>query len=92
MLHGVGFESPTQIAVFVASTSVEGGNVGLMVLLAWVVGLVLANSGLAVLAGLGLLNAERNFTIYATLAVVVAVASIVVGIMFVGEWDLLPEI
>ena len=44
------------------------------------------------LAGLGLLNAERNFTIYATLAVVVAVASIVVGIMFVGEWDLLPEI
>lgn len=92
MLHGVGFESPTQIAVFVASTSVEGGNVGLMVLLAWVIGLVLANSGLAVLAGLGLLNAERNFTIYATLAVVVAVASIVVGIMFVGEWDLLPEI
>ncbi len=92
MLHGVGFESPTQIAIFVASTSVQGGSVGLMVLLAWVIGLVLANSGLAVLASFGLLNAERNFTIYATIAVIVAVASIVVGIMFVGEWDLLPEI
>ncbi|MEE9414394.1 MAG: hypothetical protein V3V01_03845, partial [Acidimicrobiales bacterium] len=60
VLHGIGFESPTQIAVFVASTSIVGASPGLVLLLAWVAGLLLANSALAALAGFGLLHAERN--------------------------------
>lgn len=88
MLHGVGIESPTQIAVFVASTSVAGATAGVGLLVAWVVGLIVANSILAVLASAGLLQAERNFTLYATLAVVVAVLSIVMGVMFVGGIEL----
>ena len=82
MLHGVGVESPTQIALFVASTSVAGTNVGLLLLLGWITGLILANSALALLAGFGLLHAERNFGIYATLAVVVGVMSIAMGAAF----------
>lgn len=87
MLHGVGIESPTQIAVFVASTSVAGASAGFGLLVAWVVGLVVANSILALLASAGLLRAERNFTVYATLAVVVAVLSIVMGAMFVAGME-----
>jgi len=88
MLHGVGIESPTQIAVFVASTSLAGATAGLGLLVAWVVGLIVANSILAVLASAGLLQAERNFTLYAALAVVIAVLSIAMGVMFVGGFDL----
>lgn len=88
MLHGVGIESPTQIAVFVASTSLAGAGAGLGLLVAWVVGLIIANSILAVVASAGLLQAERNFTVYATLAVVVALLSIVMGLMFVGGFEL----
>jgi len=81
IVHGIGFESPTQIAIFVASTSLVGASAGLVLLLAWVVGLVAANSALAVLAGFGLLHAERNFRIYATIAVAVGVASVAMGIL-----------
>ena len=92
MLHGVGVESPTQIAVFVASTSIGGKGVGLLLLLGWVVGLIIANSGLALLAGAGLLKAEQNFRIYATLAVVVAVLSIAMGTLFLFDLEVLPAI
>ncbi len=92
MLHGVGVESPTQIAVFVASTSVVGWTAGLAILAAWCVGLVVANSGLALLAGFGLLEARRNFAVYATVAVVVAVGSIVMGTLYLFGLDGLPAI
>lgn len=82
MLHGVGIESPTQIALFVASTTVAGASVGLLLLAVWILGLIIANSAIALLAGFGLLHAERNFGIYATLAVVVGVMSIAMGTMF----------
>ncbi len=92
VLHGIGVESPTQIALFVASTSVAGSGVGILLLLGWVGGLILANTALAILAGFGLLHAERNFAVYATLASIVAVLSIVMGVMFTLGLDALPEI
>jgi ABC-type nickel/cobalt efflux system permease component RcnA len=92
MLHGVGVESPTQIAVFVVSTAAVGRSAGLLLLICWIVGLIMANMGLAVLAGFGLLHAERNFHIYAGVAIVVAVSSIVMGTLLAFDLDLLPEI
>ena len=92
VMHGVGVESPTQIAAFVASTTVVGAGAGMTLLLFWVVGLIVANSLLAAAAGLGLLRAERYFALYAGLAVIVAVASIVVGTGFIVGFDALPAI
>lgn len=92
MLHGIGVESPTQITLFVASTSVGGTSIGMMLLAGWVSGLVAANFGLAVLASLGLLHAERNFAVYATLAVIVGGLSVAMGALLVAGTDLLPEI
>lgn len=93
LLHGIGFESPTQIAVFVASTSVVGAWAGFGLLAAWVVGLIVANSGLALLAAYGLLGAERNFVIYATVAVLVGVISLTMGVLLLlGIDNVLPEL
>lgn len=92
MLHGIGFESPTQIAVFVASTSIVGAWAGLGLLVAWVVGLIIANSVLALLAAYGLLGAERNFYLYATVAVVVGVLSIAFGVIALSGAEVLPEL
>jgi len=93
VLHGIGFESPTQIAVFVASTSLVGAWAGISLLLAWVFGLVMANTLLAVLAAYGLLGAERNFTVYAAVAVVVAIASVAMGLyLLLGVDPPLPEL
>ncbi len=93
LLHGIGFESPTQIAVFVASTSVVGAWAGFGLLAAWVVGLIVANSVLAVLAAYGLLGAERNFVIYATVAVLVGVISLAMGVLLLlGIDGVLPAL
>ena len=82
MLHGVGIESPSQIAIFVASSSVVGWASGYLLLGAWVLGLVIANAGLAIAAGMGLLHPDRNARLYRGLAVVVAVASIAMGLLY----------
>lgn len=84
MVHGVGFESPTQIALFIAATSATGAASGLALLAGWVAGLVAANAVLAVGFGSGVLNAERNFTLYASVAVITALVSIGLGIMLLG--------
>ena len=92
MLHGVGVESPTQIAIFVASTAAVGVSFGLLLLATWVVGLIIANAVIAGLAGAGLLHAERSFPIYATLAVVVSLMSIGLGVLYLLGLELLPDI
>lgn len=92
MLHGVGIESPTQIAIFVASTAAVGVEYGLVLLAAWVVGLIVANAFIAALVGAGLLHAEKSFAIYATLAVIVGVMSIALGVLYMIGLDILPAI
>ncbi len=92
MLHGVGVESPTQIAIFVASTSLVGVQAGMLLLVAWVAGLIVANSVIAVLAGFGVLNAERNFVVYVAVALFVAAGSVVMGVLLLLGIDALPSL
>ena len=92
MLHGIGVESPTQIAVFVASTSVGGVGFGLTLLAAWIGGLLGANAGLALLAGAGVFRAERSFAVYATVAVVIGLSSIALGTLYLLGLDILPAL
>lgn len=92
MLHGVGIESPTQIAIFVASSAAAGVGFGLALLGAWVAGLIIANAVLAIIAGAGLLSAERSFPIYATIAVIVSVLSIALGTLYIVGLDVLPAL
>ena len=92
MLHGIGVESPTQIALFVAASSSGGRTAGFVLLSVWVVGLVVANGAIAALTGWGVLHAERSRAIYLGIAVVVAAMSLVLGTMLVAGVDVLPEI
>lgn len=84
MLHGVGIESPTQIAIFVASSAAVGFTAGIALLAAWVIGLIVANLGLAAVASAGLLNPDRSFAVYGTLAVVVGLLSIGLGVAYLS--------
>jgi ABC-type nickel/cobalt efflux system permease component RcnA len=92
MLHGVSVESPTQIAVFIAATSAGGRGAGFALLTAWVVGLLVANTGIAGLASWGVLHARESRAIYLTIATIVALSSLVLGALLVGGYDALPEI
>jgi hypothetical protein len=91
MIHGVGAETPTQVLIFLAAAGAGGRGVGLLLLMCFLVGLVASNTLIALAGTFGFLGATRNFPLYATVSVVTAVFSLVVGTLFlVGRSTVLP--
>jgi hypothetical protein len=93
MLHGVGAETPTQILIFTAAAGAGGKAAGLAVLGAFIVGLIASNSVITVGTAFGFLRASKNFAVYATVAVITGVFSLVIGVLFVlGKDTVLPAL
>ena len=92
MIHGVGAETPTQVLLLVSAAGVGGTATGLLLLGVFVTGLLVSNTAVAVGSTIGFERGRRAPTIYVTLAVVTAVASAVMGALYVaGKADLLPS-
>ena len=93
MLHGIGAETPTQILIFTAAAGAGGKAAGVAVLVAFLVGLMIANSVITVGTAFGFLRASKNFTVYATIAVITGAFSLLIGVLFVlGKDSMLPAI
>ena len=91
MIHGVGAETPTQVLLFLTAAGAGGRGVGLLALVAFVVGLLVSNSIITVGSAFGFLSASRNFGLYATVAVLTGVFSLLIGLLFLfGQESLLP--
>jgi len=91
MIHGIGAETPTQVVIFLTAAGAGGPLVGVLVLASFIVGLVVSNSVITVGSAFGFLEASKNFVLYATVAVVTAVFSLVIGTLFVlGREGVLP--
>jgi high-affinity nickel-transport protein len=91
MLHGVGAETPSQILIFVTAAGAGGRGTGLLLLVAFLVGLLSSNSTVALAGMFGFLGASRNFGVYVAVSSVTALFSIVIGSIFVlGSAALLP--
>jgi hypothetical protein len=90
-LHGVGAETPTQVLIFLTAAGAGGVRAGVIVLGVFLLGLFAANTALALASASGFLAASKRFGIYATVSVVTAVASLVLGVAFVlGQDSWLP--
>jgi hypothetical protein len=93
MIHGVGAETPTQVLIFATAAGVGGRLGGVFVLLAFIVGLLTSNSLITIGSAMGFLRASRNFAVYAAVAVLTAVFSLVIGVLFVlGQETFLPAL
>lgn len=93
MLHGIGAETPTQVLIFAAAAGAGGKAGGLAVLASFLIGLMASNSVITVGSAFGFLRASKNFALYATVAVVTGVFSLVLGVLFIlGKDTLLPAI
>lgn len=94
MVHGIGAETPTQILIFVAAAGVAGGKAtGEIVLAAFLVGLLTSNSLITFGSSAGYLRASENFRVYAAVAILTAIFSLVIGSLFLfGRATLLPAI
>jgi high-affinity nickel-transport protein len=85
ILHGIGAETPTQIALLIAASQAAGQVQAIVVLVAFVLGLLCANTAVALAMSSGYLSATRNFAVYMTLALLSATVSIAVGLVYVFD-------
>jgi high-affinity nickel-transport protein len=93
MIHGIGAETPTQLLVFLAAAGAGGRTAGVIVLVAFIVGLLSSNSLITLGSAFGFLRASRNFPLYATVAVLTGAFSLVIGSIFLlGKTTLLPAL
>jgi cytochrome c biogenesis protein CcdA len=82
-LHGVGAETPTQVVIFLAAAGAGGARAGVVTLTVFLLGLLAANTALAFASASGFLAATKRFRTYATVSVITAAASLVLGVSFI---------
>ncbi|HJR45361.1 MAG TPA: hypothetical protein VJ927_07125 [Actinomycetota bacterium] len=93
IIHGVGAETPTQVLLLVAAAGVGGTATGLVLLAVFVAGLLVSNTAVAVGTTIGFERGRRAPTIYVALAVITAVTSAIMGVLYVaGKAELLPSL
>lgn len=91
MLHGVGAETPTQVVTFLAASRAGGTLAGIGVLVAFLVGLFISNTGITVVSAYGFKEASKRRRVQMSLGAVTAVVSLVVGVLFaLGQDAVLP--
>ena len=90
-IHGVGAETPTQVLIFLTAAGVGGMSAGLVLLGAFVAGLLVSNTLVAVASTFGFARAGQNFALFAVIVVLTGFFSLFVGILFLfGADELLP--
>ena len=94
IVHGIGAETGSQALLLAGVAGVAGDpGLGIVILLAFTVGLLLSNSLVAFVSATGFISAQRLRQIYVVLGVVVGIASLYIGALFVlGLGTALPDL
>jgi high-affinity nickel-transport protein len=93
MIHGVGAETPTQLLIFLTVAGAGGKAVGVLLLVCFLAGLLTSNTLIALASTFGYAGATRKFWLYATVSVVTATFSLLIGTLFLfGKATLLPAL
>ncbi|MBT4124756.1 MAG: hypothetical protein HOE43_00030 [Chloroflexi bacterium] len=92
VIHGIGAETGSQALLLAAAAGATSALTGSFLLIAFVVGLVVSNTLIAIAATAGLLSTDRHHRFHTVLGVIIAVFSLVLGSMFLlGTADSLPS-
>jgi high-affinity nickel-transport protein len=92
MIHGVGAETGSQ-ALLLAGVAGVTGVTGVVILLAFVVGLLISNTLVAVVSASGFIGAQRLRTVYVIVGVVAGTASLLIGFIFISGFGTeLPDL
>jgi cytochrome c biogenesis protein CcdA len=92
MIHGVGAETPTQLLIFLTAAGAGGRLAGELVLAAFIAGLLVSNTLITVGSAFGFLRASRNWTVYLIVALLTALFSTVIGVLFLFGKGTLPAL
>jgi high-affinity nickel-transport protein len=83
MIHGVGAETGSQ-ALLLAGIAGVSGVTGIVILLAFIVGLLVSNTLVAVVSASGFIGAQRMRTVYVIVGAFAGTASLAIGLLFIG--------
>ena len=83
MIHGIGAETGSQ-ALLLAGIAGVTGVTGVVILLAFVAGLLLSNTLVAVVSASGFIGAQRMKTVYVIVGAFAGTASLLIGLLFIG--------
>lgn len=93
MIHGVGAETASQALLFLSIAGVGGKMVGSLMLICFVLGLVISNTGIVVASIFGFRVARRRRRAYMAVGGAAALFSLALGIFFLtGQINLMPPI
>jgi len=92
MIHGVGAETGSQALLLAGVAGVSGAQ-GIAILFAFVVGLLISNTLVAVVSATGFLGAQRLRLVYLVVGAVAGLSSLVIGLIFIaGAGTALPDL
>jgi len=93
MIHGIGAETGTQVLLIAAIGGASSQGLGLPMMLAFIGGLLLANSIIVLITATGFIASRARERIYVVIGVIAGTFSLVIGLIFLLELDgVLPEI
>ncbi len=93
IIHGIGAETGSQALLLAGVAGATGTGTGIVILLAFTLGLVLSNSLVAFVTATGFIGAQRMRQIYMILGFVVGIASLYIGLIFLlGAGAALPDL
>ncbi|RLT39252.1 MAG: hypothetical protein DWI58_13480 [Chloroflexi bacterium] len=93
LIHGVGAETGTQALVIASVVGATNRASAIVVLIAFVVGLLISNSIVTVATTTGFISSQRRQWLYAAAGLVAAVFSLVLGVKFLFGADAsLPDL
>ena len=92
MIHGVGAETGSQALLLAGVAGVTGAQ-GIVILVAFIVGLLFSNTLVAVVSATGFIGAQRLRTVYVVVGAVAGLSSLVIGLFFIaGLGTALPDL
>jgi high-affinity nickel-transport protein len=91
--HGIGAETPTQVLLFITAAGTGGIGLGLLMVLTFVLGLIISNTIITLLALKGYRSANKNPKILLTIGAINGIFSLILGILLLtGNASILPEL
>ena len=92
MIHGVGAETGSQALLLAGIAGVTGAQ-GIVILAAFIAGLLVSNTLVAVTSATGFIGAQRLRTLYVIVGAVAGISSLVIGLFFIaGLGTALPDL
>jgi high-affinity nickel-transport protein len=87
MIHGIGAETGTQVLLIAAVGGASSQGLGLPMMLAFVVGLLAANSIIVLITATGFIASRARERMYIVIGVVAGAFSLVIGLVFLFELE-----